>query len=50
MSGVPVVGLAIRHWVTIVGYMLYRKEWLAYRERRWRLHDEWRALQGDKWK
>lgn len=52
VSGVPVVGVVIGLWVTIAVSVLYTREWLARRERRWRLRDEWREIQkvkGD-WK
>jgi len=51
VSGFPVVGLMVFLWVTIVVYMFFHsKEWIDRRERRWRLRDELRAIQGDKWK
>ncbi|KAF8458602.1 hypothetical protein BGX38DRAFT_1152075 [Terfezia claveryi] len=42
VSGVPVLGFVIGLWSMIVIYFLYTKEWLARRERRWRLRDELR--------
>lgn len=42
VSGVPVLGFIIGLCATVVSYILYANEWLARRERRWRLRDEWR--------
>ncbi|KAF8430913.1 hypothetical protein BGX38DRAFT_1146767 [Terfezia claveryi] len=42
VSGFPVVGLVIGFWFTIVIYVLYNQEWLARRDRRWRIRDELR--------
>ncbi|RPB23396.1 hypothetical protein L211DRAFT_883136 [Terfezia boudieri ATCC MYA-4762] len=40
VSGVPVLGFIIGLWATVLSYFLYTNEWLARRERRWRLRDE----------
>ncbi|RPB24198.1 hypothetical protein L211DRAFT_879837 [Terfezia boudieri ATCC MYA-4762] len=47
VNGFPVVGLVIGIWVTIVLYVLYSKEWLARRDRRWRIRDDLRETQGN---
>ena len=46
VDGVPVLGLVIGLWVTIVMYVLYSQEWIARRDRRWRLRDQSQPQQG----
>jgi len=44
-----VVKFVIGLWVSIVAYILYTREWIPRRERRWSLQDKWIVKEGATW-